>query len=67
MTEDRLRSRAILWALALALALAGLVMGVWTFLMILGRPIPSELWQLVTIVVNGVTIAGIFKLMEKQV
>jgi CHASE2 domain-containing sensor protein len=66
VTDDRLRSRAILWALWIAVAFGALVMGVWAFLVITGRWIPAELWQLVTIVVNGVTIGGILKLTERQ-
>jgi hypothetical protein len=67
MTDDRLRRSAVTWALWAAVLCAAALIGTTCALLLLGRSVPPELYQLTsTIVGGGLTVTGILKFTERH-
>jgi uncharacterized membrane protein len=65
MTDERLRRDAATWVLFVAIAIALIIVCTWAAMLLLQRPIPAELWGVVSTVVGGLSVASALKLVDR--
>jgi hypothetical protein len=66
VTDDRLRRDAVTWVLLAALACAVALVGTLCALLLMQRVVPSEMYQLTSVVLTGMTVASALKYTERQ-
>jgi hypothetical protein len=66
MTDDRLRRDAVTWVLLATLVCALGLVGTLCALLLLQRSVPSELYQLLSVLLTGMTVATALKYTERQ-
>jgi uncharacterized protein YacL len=66
MTDDRLRRSAVTYVLFAAIACALGLVGTLCALLLMQRSVPSELYQLLSVLLTGMTVATALKYTERQ-
>jgi hypothetical protein len=66
VTDDRLRRDAVTWVLLAALACGITLVGTLCALLLMQRVVPSELYQLISVFLGGMTVASALKYTERQ-